>query len=342
MSTKQTIDEALRAVREEERPTLLSPEDIEQLVHAPLPNGTTSANDPPTSHLLQWTIGGLALAATTAGVVWLASPSEVREPRIEHVNDHVVPTPADNSSVDPSAPLPTQPVNSAAHEPVSVITVTPTTVDLKVLGLSVNGHQLQYRDGTSIVTVTTSGISVVEEGGEATTAMVPRMVTLFRQGTHFAAWWDKADDETARNLRLHATVPNDLVPVKISLKDPSSPMFREADVILWYPAFRRGLDQFKQRADADGAITESSVYPNPLRHGEATLRVTFTQERSASIDVFDLQGATILHIDDAFTNARGEQSIRLPLESTVPTGMYLVVLTTSAGERSIQRLMIER
>ncbi|CAN5543726.1 hypothetical protein BH10BAC6_BH10BAC6_15300 [soil metagenome] len=342
MTTKQSIDEAMRVVRNEERPALLAKEEIEQLVSSPLPQATSSVMQPPTSHLLHWTIGGLALVATTAGIVWLAGRSDTQQPPIEQTQEQAVQSPSDRSDPDPAALPPSQERVAPAAEPVSIATVSPTPSDLTRLGLSVSGSQLQYRDGSSLVTVTTSGISVVDEGGDVSTAMVPRMVTLFRQGTHFAAWWDREDDAAAQNLRLHATMPNDLVPMKITLKDPSSPMFREADVILWYPAFRRGLDQFKQQSDAVGAIGISSIYPNPLQHGEATLRVTFTQERSARVDVFDLQGATVLHLDQAFVSAQGESSIRLPLETTVPTGMYLVVITTTAGERITQRLMIER
>lgn len=342
MTTKQTIDEAMRAVRSDERPALLAQEEIEQLVRTPLSQTPSSVMQPPTSHLLHWTIGGLALVATTAGIVWLTAPSDSQQPNNEQTHEPSVQPLQDRSVQDPAAPLPSQLHDVPAAEPVGLATVSPTQNDLSTLGLSVSGSQLQYRDGTSLITVTTSGISVVDEGGDVRTTMVPRMVTLFRQGTHFAAWWNREDDAAAQNLRLHVTMPNDLVPLKITLKDPSSPMFREADVILWYPVFRRGLDQFKQQSDADGAMSTSSIYPNPLQHGEATLRVMFTQERTANVDVFDLQGATILHLDQAFTNAQGESSIRLPLETTVPTGMYIVVITTTAGERSIQRLMIER
>lgn len=342
MTTKQTIDEATSVVRNEERPALLAQEEIEQLVRSPLPQDPSFVMQPPMSHLLKWTIVGLALVATTAGIVWLTVPSDTQQPRIELSQEPIVLSPTNRSDPDPAAPLPSQQRVAPAAEPVSLATVSPTPSDLSTLGLSVSGSQLQYRDGTSLVTVTTSGISVVDDGGDVSTTMVPRMVTLFRQSTHFAAWWDREDDVAAQNLRLRATMPNDLVPVKITLKDPSSPMFREADVILWYPAFRRGLDQFKQHSDAGGAMSNSSIYPNPLQHGEATLRVTFTQERSARVDVFDLQGATVLHIDQAFINEQGESSIRLPLETTVPTGMYIVVTTTTAGERITQRLMIER
>ncbi|MBS1561198.1 MAG: T9SS type A sorting domain-containing protein [Bacteroidetes bacterium] len=339
MRTKHTIDEALRAVRDDERPPLLRTEDIEELVRT---NPTPATSTPPPSHLLPWTIGGLALAATTVGIVWWNS-SDHTEQMIDASDVNVVASTADHTTVNPAAPPPSQHRDAPAAEPVRISTLAPTENDLTTLGLVVSGSQLQYRDGRSLVTVTTTGISVVDDGGDADSLhIVPRMVTLFRQGTHFAAWWDRTDDDAASNLRTKAVMPNDLVPVKVTLKDPSSPMFREADVILWYPAFRRGLDPFKQRNDVRGAIVESNIYPNPLQQGEATLHVTLDQQRTASIDVFDLQGATILHIDEAISNAQGEHRIRLPFDASVPTGMYIIVLTTTAGERSIQRLMIER
>lgn len=340
MRTKHTIEEALRAVRDDERPPLLRTEEIENLVRT---SPTPATSTPPPSHLLSWTIGGLALVATTVGIVWWTSSTDPTEQKIDASDVNVVATTADHTTVTPAAPQPSKQHDAPTTEPVQITTLAPTENDLTMLGLVVSGSQLHYRDGRSLVTVTTSGISVVDDGADSDSLhMVPRMVTLFRQGTHFAAWWDRTDDDAARNLRTKAVMPNDLVPVKVTLKDPSSPMFREADVILWYPAFRRGLDPFKQRNDVNGAIVESSIFPNPLQHGEATLRVTLDQQRTASIDVFDLQGATILHIDEAISNAQGEHRIQLPFDASVPTGMYIIVLNTTAGERSIQRLMIER
>ncbi|MEO8067730.1 MAG: T9SS type A sorting domain-containing protein, partial [Flavobacteriales bacterium] len=96
-----------------------------------------------------------------------------------------------------------------------------------------------------------------------------------------------------------------------------------------------------QLADAEGPGVELLLFPNPVRDGRVTLRLTglaSEKEVAAVIDVFDGLGQRV-HTEQAMA-AGGELNHTLDLGTRLGTGMYLVSVTVGS-ERSMQRLLVD-
>lgn len=89
-----------------------------------------------------------------------------------------------------------------------------------------------------------------------------------------------------------------------------------------------------------GAVTSTSVYPNPTTDGGATVAFDLAQRRRVTLTLHDLTGVNLMTLarDVERPAGRGQLSFTLP---GVPAGMYLVTLSTDRGERAVQRLIVQ-
>ena len=129
------------------------------------------------------------------------------------------------------------------------------------------------------------------------------------------------------------------------------------DLIFWYqptPAFLAALPD-SARAIAEqmingmgngnesiamvhGAIEQAIAYPNPSR-GRFTLKLSVKGERSLTFTLRNLLGQPVAPPTEARVKGEGEQ----PLDfGTIPEGVYLLDITSSHGERYLQRIVIAR
>lgn len=89
-----------------------------------------------------------------------------------------------------------------------------------------------------------------------------------------------------------------------------------------------------------GAVTESSVYPNPASE-RMILRFTLSEPRVCSISLHYLNGMFIEQISNQVSYAVGEHTIN-QLLSNKEAGMYLLSMVTDKGERIVQRIVLSK
>ena len=89
-----------------------------------------------------------------------------------------------------------------------------------------------------------------------------------------------------------------------------------------------------------GAITSTSVYPNPATEGGATMSYVLSDARTLTLTLLDLNGTVVATMMQDAKRSSGNGQFAFTL-SNIPAGMYLVNLTTDKGERAIQRLIVQ-
>jgi len=89
-----------------------------------------------------------------------------------------------------------------------------------------------------------------------------------------------------------------------------------------------------------GAITNTSIFPNPTSDGGATLRLTLKEDRVLTVTLHDLAGNVISTLGQGIRKTAGDSQIAITL-SDVPAGMYLVTITTNQNEKVVQRLIVQ-
>jgi len=104
-------------------------------------------------------------------------------------------------------------------------------------------------------------------------------------------------------------------------------------------AFRGRATMFDICSSDAGAITQSAVYPNPA-HGSAQCRYVLIQPRTITIALYTADGKFRKELLSQSEQSAGEQIVRLPLDD-ITGGLYLLSVSTTEGERIIQRLLIQ-
>ena len=223
------------------------------------------------------------------------------------------------------------------------------------LGLTVSTKSIRYEEDAFRIVIGTSGIASQGTLPAAKQHVTPRHVSLYRNGSVWASWFDGEDP---------TTTPNDLIPVHIHLESPSSATFPNADVILWYEptnefvkelstAHQREIGKDLQAKNGDAmyversthlpSVTTSSIFPNPVRDGAATLRLEVTGQLTSSAALVDINGRTVVQLWQNTAIAPGTTDHEIGPLFDLANGMYLIVVTdVQSGERLVQRLLIER
>lgn len=187
---------------------------------------------------------------------------------------------------------------------------------------------------------------------------------------------ETADQLSDNDKSVGGTLPllNQLVPIRITLNNEK----KSAIITLWYIPEQRFLSALPERfvlpiknelqvhtdivckhirseeacsafrgratlfdicsSDA-GSITQSAVYPNPA-HGSAQCRYVLIQPRTITITLYTADGTFRKELLSQSEQSSGEQIVRLPLDD-ITGGLYLLSVSTTEGERIIQRLLIQ-
>jgi hypothetical protein len=88
-----------------------------------------------------------------------------------------------------------------------------------------------------------------------------------------------------------------------------------------------------------GAVTNTSVFPNPTSDGGATIGYTLAEPRTLGLALHDLTGNKVLDLAGGMRRPAGSGQLAFTLPGVAP-GMYLVTLTTDKGETAVQRLIV--
>jgi hypothetical protein len=99
----------------------------------------------------------------------------------------------------------------------------------------------------------------------------------------------------------------------------------------------RGLQETKT---ASGALSITSIYPNPTSDGGATIAYTLSDDRRVQVSLHDLTGSKLMDLGAASQRRSGAGQIAFTLDGVSP-GIYLVTVTTERGERAVQRLIVQ-
>lgn len=363
MQPTDPVHDALRHLREEQPSPLMSESDVARLIaSAPLPSITKAS---PSFVVDRWTwfVGSAVILTGIVAALILLPTAEVRTPPPTDTAQETEVTPS--LPVTPplplTSPLPPTPLRDQSTSEVQTITdetpsappLRPTrtlklsTADLAALGLKFTGDALRYvEDGVSI-TVRTNGISA--HGQRIPSDLrTPRHITLYRKGLNLARWIDVSAPDVD---------VNSLIGVQVWLQDSTMPMFREADVILWYAPTADVLsvlpqDMLHKLQQSDAAELRSTtasiasmvVAPNPIRSSDATLLFDVVTPCVSTVRLIDMMGREAnIPLNDSYTLNIGRESIALTSLESLPNGMYNVVVEIpSTQERLVQRLLIER
>lgn len=165
--------------------------------------------------------------------------------------------------------------------------------------------------------------------------LVPIRITL-TEGRHtaFATLWYLPEQ------KLMSVLPERYVlPIKNELQVQTDVACKHIKREEACSGFRGKTTVFDICSSDAGAITQSAVYPNPA-HGTAQCRYVLVQPRVVSIALYTADGNYIKEILHLSEQSAGEQIVRLPLDD-ITGGLYLLSISTTDGEKIIQRLLIQ-
>ncbi len=98
--------------------------------------------------------------------------------------------------------------------------------------------------------------------------------------------------------------------------------------------------RLQETRSTDGALKATTVYPNPTSDGGVTLRYSLVEPRLLTVTLLDLNGSVVRELVSNQWRQSGEGQMAFTLNG-VPAGMYLLAIATDAGERAIQRLIVQ-
>lgn len=86
---------------------------------------------------------------------------------------------------------------------------------------------------------------------------------------------------------------------------------------------------------------EASVHPNPITSDVATVQYSIATAAEVAVSLYDINGRQMkaLHSCEERQAGTWENNISV---SSVPPGVYLLAVTTAAGEQSVQKVVIQR
>lgn len=99
--------------------------------------------------------------------------------------------------------------------------------------------------------------------------------------------------------------------------------------------------QDKQSDIAKQVVSNTTVYPNPVRTSKTNIHYKLSEPRSVAFSIHDILGKKIVDCGSLAERPQGEYDFELNIGS-IPAGIYLVVITTDKGEQTIQRIAVEK
>lgn len=132
--------------------------------------------------------------------------------------------------------------------------------------------------------------------------------------------------------------------VNPTASDPGSRLYYATDTAGAIYSFKAslfstdGVSSVPMPADA-GRAAIAGVMPNPLR-SSGTLHFLLSAKRMVNIDLYTPAGDRIAHVADGLFEP-GEQRVAISAEG-IPSGVYYVTMTTDAGDRAVQPVVIVR
>lgn len=374
------VRSAIQRLQDDAHEPLMSTRDIANLIASSpqTPSTPRSITQPSPSVLPLLAIAGASASAiAAAALLFVPSTNQVEvlpsPPSAEVVDRHssnstpsVVSVPSRTSA---STPLPTTPSEQLLG------TWSANDQALAALGVTRSASRLTYVEGTTMVSVRTSGI-VSQEAKQPSKSIAPRFVSLYHGSQLAFSWFDRrktrqndipqqppteTSQQRLSNRSLMVGSVNDMICVRVDLSDPSNSFFPSATALLWYDPLPEVLEvlpdslrpsthqtstanqQLVERRTSSDVVIESSVYPNPTTTAKATLALTLQQPSLATIEAFDALGNKLATIQTDLYLDNGRHEIPIVLDPSSPSGMVILVVSFSAHEdRIIHRLLIQR
>ncbi len=111
-------------------------------------------------------------------------------------------------------------------------------------------------------------------------------------------------------------------------------------IVIGRPEIAPPNTSVQENRQAEGAVISTSLYPNPATDGGATISYDLREPRTLSAELVDLAGNRIATLFNGVHRTAGKGQTAFTF-GNVPPGMYLVVLTTERGERTVQRMVVQ-
>lgn len=369
MPANFNLRDALRALRSEDSAPLLTDSEILDAIRKSKLNTNQQSNkiaskqNVPSRRAYQWTFGVAAVCAVSLVIYSVLDHDSASEKNLVESDTQLLTSePTSNNETGMSAVPHNATINnesvqpetdnvSSSHESSEVLFIAPSKQTLNQLGIVFDEKKLQYQEGSFRITVTTSGVSVMNAPNRQQ-QKTPRHITLFRNKKQFASWFTAG-----------TTPVNNLVPLRVTLADPSNTMFPSADVVLWYSPtedFLAALPEKDRRTAIESqhdrtttiktdqnnltpTISQSTVFPNPVHGTSATVALHVSQACTTHAEIVDLFGKTVMVLWTNRELPKGESSFPLSDLGTLPNGMYIVVIRVNgSNEQIVQRILIER
>ncbi len=88
----------------------------------------------------------------------------------------------------------------------------------------------------------------------------------------------------------------------------------------------------------NGGLKEMSIFPVPIQN-DFTVEYTLTDDRVLDFQIHDLYGKQILTLKTGLKRTKGLQSEKFNID--LPSGMYLLSISSNQGEHTVQRLVVK-
>ncbi|GEM_PF-6254403 len=89
-----------------------------------------------------------------------------------------------------------------------------------------------------------------------------------------------------------------------------------------------------------GSIENMLLYPNPSANKKFNVKFYLSESRMLSISIHNLQGETIMNLEQSISLNAGDYSREYSVPDIV-AGMYIVVIQTARGEQTVQRIIFK-
>ena len=139
---------------------------------------------------------------------------------------------------------------------------------------------------------------------------------------------------------------NELIPILVRKNSVTDGKEKQDGLIFWYAPNPALLDLIKaagvqqHRSDDAGFCTNVSLNPNPAA-SKSTLHYTLSGESRVNISLFEITGKKIRTLNTDNPSVNGQHDIDIAT-TDLTNGIYLVVISSDNGRRSIHRLVIEK
>jgi hypothetical protein len=176
-------------------------------------------------------------------------------------------------------------------------------------------------------------ITGAEQNGSENKALIPLTASLQGNSAATFIFKDGIDSENYKGQLLNIVTTRRVKTFKVLI-------FDEEGLLITTSSFAGSLQPISSTASKElkSNISSLSIAPNPATE-EVSLNFILQESQNISIDLMNLNGQVLKHLDNSFHNANQAQNIKFSV-SDLPSGIYLVRMTNAQGQSFTEKLSV--